>query len=376
VAASVRIDVVQGTLDEAALTVPAGVVVNRVDGATVGGWTLSDGRLLVRLLDPVPTSAAFVVLGDMAAARDGTIALPLVRMPAAERETGGVAVDIVGSGELALRAARGLDGADPADLGDIVSGRESPSMLAFRMRPLTGSEPRSLTVDVVRYTPQAVLVATVDQARYRILAAEDGRLLVEATYAVRNNQRSFIKLTLPAGARVWSATVAGRPTRPGAAEAGSLLLPLEKGRAGEEAPVFRVRVVYLQEEPAWPDKGRLRIPLPAVDLPVSTIGVRVHHSPRFRVELEPGSFREAPDPGLFAESARPAPAALAASSGSGVVFDALIERFRSEGGLRTVTGTLPVLVDFPELGPSLFVAAELSAEGTAPVLHVNVKRTR
>src|SRR5205809_6088504 len=46
-----------------------------------------------------------------------------------------------------------------------------------------GSEPRSLAVTIVRYTPQAVLVANVEEARYRTLVAEDGRVLVEARYA-------------------------------------------------------------------------------------------------------------------------------------------------------------------------------------------------
>ena len=44
---------------------------------------------------------------------------------------------------------------------------------------------------VVRYTPQAVSFAKVEKARYRALASEDDRLLVEARYAVRN-QRSFL----------------------------------------------------------------------------------------------------------------------------------------------------------------------------------------
>jgi hypothetical protein len=37
----------------------------------------------------------------------------------------------------------------------------------------------------VRYTPQAVPVGNVEEARYRALAGEDGRLLVQARYAVR-----------------------------------------------------------------------------------------------------------------------------------------------------------------------------------------------
>ena len=184
---AVRVDVVQGLAREIALALPPGLVINQVTGSVSGGV------LHVRPLDPVATETSFVVQGEMRVPRDGSVVVPLVRMPSAERETGGVAVDVVGAGEVSGRQARGLDPADPSELGDIVAGRESPSMLAFRLKPLGGDEPRSLSVTLVRYTPQAVLIANVEEARYRVLASEDGRVLVQARYAVRNNQRSFLR---------------------------------------------------------------------------------------------------------------------------------------------------------------------------------------
>ena len=376
VAASIRVDVVQGLLSDVMVSVPPGLAVNRVDGATVGDWQLTGDRLRVTLLEPVTTDASFVVLGEAALPREGTIAVPLLRVPSAERETGGIAVDVVGAGEMAGRNTRGLDTADPTDLGDIVSGRESPSMIAFRLRPQPGTEPRSLTVDVVRYTPQAVLVANIEEARYRALATEDGRLLVEAQYAVRNNQRSFLKVSLPPGSTVWSASVAGRPTRPGGADADALLLPLDKGRASEEAPTFVVTLVYLQTTSAWPDKGRTHIELPAVDLPVSTTALQLQHSPRFDVTPEPGAFRVTIDGGAFAEAfRRPSSTALPSPPSTASGFETLINQFRSDTGLRTVTGSLPVAVAYPDIGPSLRLTAELTAEGRFPVLDLAVKRT-
>ena len=136
-------------------------------------------------------------------------------MPAAERETGGVAVDVIGAGEITDRQPRGVDPADPSDLGDILEGRESPSMVAFGFKPLPGSAARTLTVTVSRYTPQAVLVANVEEARYEVLVGEDGKMLVRARYAVRNNQRAFLALKLPAQSVLWSAALAGRPDPPG-----------------------------------------------------------------------------------------------------------------------------------------------------------------
>ena len=238
-------------------------------------------------------------------------------MPSAERETGGVAVDVAGAGEIRERQTRGLEPADPSELGDAVAGRESPSMIAFRHRPLAGTEARALTVVVVRYTPQAVSIANVEEARYRALASEDGRLLVEARYAVRNNQRSFLKATLPAGSTIWSAQVGGRPIRPGVAETNAVLLPLEKGRANEEAPTFVVELLYLQRIDAWADKGRARLELPALDLPISRTGVELYYSPRFRVEPQPGSFRVDTDPGPFADALRLPLRATAGGTGAG-----------------------------------------------------------
>ena len=141
----------------------------------------------------------------------------------------------------------------------------------------------------MRYTPQAVLIANVEEARYRALAAEDGRLLVEARYAVRNNQRSFLKVTLPPGATVWSAKVGGRPIRPGVAERMRVLLPLEKGRAGRGRADLRRRARVPAAQRRLARQGARRsIALPALDLPVSRTGVALHYSPRFRVDAAAG----------------------------------------------------------------------------------------
>jgi hypothetical protein len=300
-------------------------------------------------------------------------------MPAAERETGGVAIDIAGAGEVAARQTPGLERIDPSELGEIVANRETPSMIAFRHRPIGGGDARALTVDVVRYTPQAVVIANIEEARYRALASEDGRLLVEGRYAVRNNQRSFLKATLPQGAALWSAEVGGRPIQPGVDADGSVLLPLEKGRAGEEAPTFVVEIVYLQRIDPWADKGQPRLALPALDLPISRTGLELRYSPRFRVEAVAGTFRVDHDPGPTAEALRLPRTALGVKIGrredrNAAGLQALVDRFKNEGGGHTVAGTLPVQVDVPDFGPSVYLASELTAESRAPEVELLVKR--
>ncbi|HET7218208.1 MAG TPA: hypothetical protein VFJ02_09165, partial [Vicinamibacterales bacterium] len=94
ITASVGLEVVQGLARDVVLATPDGVAINQVSGATVADWTHEAGTLTVTFLEPVTASASIVVAAEMRAPREGTVAVPLLRMPSAERETGGVAVDV------------------------------------------------------------------------------------------------------------------------------------------------------------------------------------------------------------------------------------------------------------------------------------------
>src|SRR5262249_21342382 len=106
VSATVRVEIVQGLAREVVLALPPGFVVNQVNGPTVGDWNGASGALRVALLDAAASEFSFVVQGESRIPRDGAIVLPIVRVPSAERETGGVAVDVVGAGEIGSRDAR------------------------------------------------------------------------------------------------------------------------------------------------------------------------------------------------------------------------------------------------------------------------------
>jgi hypothetical protein len=303
-------------------------------------------------------------------------------VPAAERETGGIAVDVSGPGEIAKGEPRGLEPADAADLGDVVAGHESPSMVAFRFTPLGGAAPRSLTVNVTRYTAKAVLVAAVEEARYDVLAGEDGKLLVRARYALRNNRRSFLAVSLPPRATLWSASLGGRPVRPGVGASGGLLLPLQKGRANEQPPAFVVELMYLQRVDAWGDRGESRVELPAVDLPVSRTGFTLHHSPRYEIDPKPGIFRVTGDTGPWSTALRgnmaPTGAATPPAQPTGIRDSAqlksLVDQFQREAA-RARTGVVPIAIAFPQIGPSVFLAAELTPEAQPPAIEILYRRT-
>jgi hypothetical protein len=369
----------------------------------VDDWEVKAKELFETFIEPVEQTARFVVTGETRSPREGQIDIPLLRLLNAERETGGVAVEVLGAGEIKDLKSEGLESADATDLGEMVSARQSPSLAAFRFRSGESKLTRSLSLNVARYTPQAVLMANVSEARYQVLISSEGKSLVQARYAVRNNQRNFLKITLPPGATLWSASLAGKAVRPGQSPDGSLLLPLDKARAGEEAPEFAVEVVYLTRGTAWNDKGQFKLALPALDLPVSRTGLLVYHPPLFKVTPEPGAFRTEPygnpvSPALSAGSSGfGVGAGSAGGVGAGIVAgmtppppapappppgmdakdetkskraqaatEALLDKFRADSLAGKRAGILPIRVSFPPFGPSLYLVSELTGENKAP----------
>jgi hypothetical protein len=402
--AEANFEVVQGAAREVRIQLPDKITINQVSGAMVADWEMKNGELAVTFLEPIEHSARFVISGEARLPKDGIIDVPLLRLLNTERDTGGVAVEILGAGEIKDQKAQGLEDADATDLGELVASRQSPALVAFRARSGEAGATRSLSVNVARYDQQAVLMANIEEARYQVLMSADGKELVQARYAVRNNQRNFVKVTLPAGATVWSVTLAGRPVRPGQSPDGSLLLPLEKSRGGEDAPAFAVEILYLTKAAAWNDKGQEKVTLPALDLPISRTGLLLYYPPLFKVAAEPGTFRAQ-------EYVNPTSAALAptitsviggvATAAPGVASPkqsdrleqfaqlqdmdakekkdatkALLDTYRAKSLAGKVTGILPINVAFPAFGPSIFMVSELTSENQSPAAQFSFQREK
>jgi hypothetical protein len=412
--AEVNLEVTQGAAREVKIQIPDKVTINQILGAMVADWEVKNGELAVSFLEPVEQSARFAITGETRSPRDGPMDIPLLRLLNAERETGGVAVEVLGAGEIKDLKTEGLESADATDLGELVANRQSPSLAAFRFRTGEGKMTRSLNVTIARYTPQAVLMANVEEARYQVLVSNDGKAFVQARYAVRNNQRNFLKITLPQGATLWSASLSGKAVRPGQAPDGSLLLPLDKARAGEEAPAFAVEVVYLIRGTGWNDKGQFQVGLPALDLPVSRTGLLLYHPPLFKVTAEPGSFRTATyeNPaaaalaptwekaeygagmgngrgsgvagGIAPPKPSPEPANVAEgdlkdepkSKGPQSATQLLLDKFKADSLTGKRAGILPIRVIFPAFGPSVYLVSELTGENQAPSAVLNYQHEK
>ena len=269
---------------------PDGLVINQVQGAHVADWDIQGAALTITLLDRIDRQVAVIVSGEFRPPASGRIEVPLLHLADAERETGAVAVEVLGAGEVSKHEARGLDPTDPGDLGDLLSGRLSPAIVAFRYRGDPPDAERALALTLTRDAPQEVLLAAVDEARYRALVSEDGKALVEGRLAVRNNQRSFLALTLPGGATLWSVAVDGRPVRPGTGPKGSVLVPLPKRRGGSDAARVIVGLMVRRHRGGVGPVGGVAADA-AGDRPARAAdGADGEASPRYRLTPLPSDF--------------------------------------------------------------------------------------
>ena len=385
--AEVQVEVVQGLANEVRVRLPENLTVNQVSGAMVADWDVAANELKVSFIEPVQKSSRFTLSGELRMQRDGKLTIPLIRLPSAERETGGVGVEVLGAGEIKERQPVGLDDAEAGELGQLISSRQSPSLIAFRLQPADGKSERTLSLNVKRYTPQAVLTANIEEAEYNTLISADGKMLVQSRFAVRNNQRNFLKLTLPATAVLWSASVGGRPIRPGRAPDGSFLLPLEKTRSGDDAPAFVVEVSYLDRTASWTDKGRARVSLVAVDLPISKSHLLLHHPPLFRLTPVPGasgSFRVAthtPPESPALRSDAPPSSTEPQRADDEISVDhpetkELVAKLRDTSRGSRPARNRPLRVIFPHFGPSIFLVSELTDENQTPAIEFDFQRDR
>ena len=158
--------------------------------------------------------------------------------------------------------------------------------------------------------------------------------------------------------------------------------------------MFVVDILYVSRDAVWAEKGKARLSLPAVDLPISRTGLLVYHPLLFKVVAEPGSFRIEPYENPSSTAFNPA---FDVGTVSGISLNALkgriegqsrsddkdqaatqvlVEKFHAKSQAGKVAGILPIKVSFPAFGPSIFLVSELTSENQAPTAELNYQRDK
>ena len=278
--AQVRYDIANAPVKELRVRVPAEFQNVEITGPNIrgkepitGGTNATVWR--VELQSPVRGFYLLTVTWDEPRTEpSGALELTGVAADGVERQSGLLTISAKPPLQVSETVATDLQRVDTGDFPDWAGTPDSATTLAYRYaRP--GYQ---LALDVRRFDDAAVLEALVDNAKFTSVVADDGQMMTAMSLAVRNNGRQFLEITLPAGAKVWSAFVAGQPVRPSVRD-GKLLLPIASSGAGDGG--LTIELIYVGTNYFPLAKGSIAFVSPKFDVPLKNARWEIYLPPDY-----------------------------------------------------------------------------------------------
>jgi hypothetical protein len=268
--ALVDLTVVQGEPRTAEMRLPSGYQLTGITGSSLESSEPADGKVVLTLADPAARRHQFLVTLERTH-HDGSFGLEtgLVAITGVQRERGEVAIEGIGTLDLATTERGGVHRIDVRELNPVLQSlARAPLLSAFRYQRAAAAEPE-LALSVTRFPDSGVLAAAVDHAVATTLITAEGRALTEVQLVVKNHAQPFLKVSLPEGATIVSVEVAGELAKPVVGTDGTRVPLLRPGF--RPSGQYQVSFVYLHAGTPFGRKGDLAMTLPQMDIPVGVV---------------------------------------------------------------------------------------------------------
>ena len=271
----VNLSVLHSGVRSASLILPAGVSVLEVSGPAVHDWRVVGGKMEVRFAhEVVGHTWVNVVYEYTTSDAKASAPAPILHVVDVVREKGTIGIVALANVEVTASKHPGATSIDVRELpAEILQMTSQPLLLAFRY---LGRTP-AISLAVKKHEDVRVLLTIADSAMMTVMQTMDGKRITKVVYNMRNNRNQFLRVRLPAGAEVWTATVAGKSIRPARDAAGQVLIPLVRSaRAQAELAAFPVELVYVEKQGSPGEKGKMRIDLPRSAEPMTHLMVQLY----------------------------------------------------------------------------------------------------
>ena len=275
------VTVIQGEAAEFKVPVPAGYELTTASGSSVESNDVTGGILTIRVHDPARRTHQFLIAFERAN-RETNVEAPILEFPGAQRETGELLVEGAGAMELKAKESGGLRRIDVREANAITrSLSHFPLQAAFRYNRKANEAPK-LQLEWQQFQDADVLSAVAERATVTTLANVEGRTLTEISLRVRNHAKGYMKVELPAGAKLFTAEVDGQRVKP-AEDSGITRIPLTRPGLDTSKP-YTVSFVYLNEGARFAKNGSYDMGLPKLDIPVNLLTWEVALPERLEVK--------------------------------------------------------------------------------------------
>jgi hypothetical protein len=156
-----------------------------------------------------------------------------------------------------------------------------PPQAAFRYHRQPSETP-TLALNWVRFPDGSVLAAVAETADVTTMVTSEGKSLTEVKLTVKNQAQPFLKVSLPAGATILSAEVAGERVKPVQGADGNRV-PLLRPGFRPNGP-YSVSFVFMHSGAPFEKKGGADLTIPSMDIPISLLNWEVFLPERYKVK--------------------------------------------------------------------------------------------
>ncbi|MGE0787703.1 MAG: hypothetical protein AB7S26_18655 [Sandaracinaceae bacterium] len=272
----VEVDVKSGSLDVLELSVPEGLNVLEVSAPSLRHYALSDDEgsgdgqrvLRIELTQPMEGRFRVEVVCERITGHEEELGLPLLSVSGAEVERGRIGVEALAAFQVDAATVERLSAIDPSELPEqLLLRTDNPILHAYRYAQADPA-PR-LALRITRHQEIETPHAVIDTAAFRTLYTQDGVMVTTARFMLRNRSEQFLRVGLPEGSEVWSASVDGHSQTPALADGTDASEPTVLLNIVSAPDAFPVEIVYATPAPALGAFGRLRGTLPRLDVVVT-----------------------------------------------------------------------------------------------------------
>jgi hypothetical protein len=274
------VTVVQGDPAQFEIALPAGYEVTGVTGTTLDRSDAQPGLLTLHVQNASQRSHQFLI--SLAKSQtEASAEVPILNVRNTQRETGEVLVEGEGALELTAKESGSLKRMDVKEVSTYLRDLARHSLqAAFRYHRQAGEKP-ALSLAWVRFPDSSVLAAVAQNAEVTTMVTPDGKSLTEVKLTLRNQAQPFLKVSLPAGASIVSADVAGERVKPVQGADGSRVPLLRTGFRPTGS--YQVSFVYMDSGAPFAKKGGSELALPRMDVPIGLVHWEVFLPERYKV---------------------------------------------------------------------------------------------
>ena len=291
----VDLEVLQSSLDNISIRVPANYEVIKVSAGSIKDWQVRDtdvGRILeIHFGFDIDNRYQFTVFTERMLAAD-TLAVEFtgVQVVDARRETGAVGIVAESGVEVEIQSNRELEKLEFHQLPQ--------KILAMSSRPVLYSykyarHPYRLDIAVHKHEQLPGISTVIESVNGTALFLPEGKMLYKMVYSVRNSYKQFMELELPGNAAIWTVLVDNKREKASRNKKGKVLIPLVRSTGnGDRLRSFNVQLIYTRPGEEFRTRGGSQCFFPKTDIFINKIRMEMFLPEGYSYDFDKGEWKE------------------------------------------------------------------------------------